>query len=131
MRFTNDFTLYAGPKNKMGKTVYYVRIRDESGHRHSGRSTGETSRSVARRKVLALIAEGRFTPSCAHAFSAFAGNRWVPGSCTYLKAAANNGSPIGRHHASVQRSYLTVHILPTSGRLSCLRSRCVISKRGA
>ncbi len=69
MRFTNDFTLYAEPKNKMGKTVYYVRIRDKSGRRHSGRSTGETSRSAARRKVLALIAEGRFTPACAQTFS--------------------------------------------------------------
>lgn len=67
--------------------------------------------------MLAFNAEDSFAPGSAQTFSAYARNWWVPGSCTYLKAAVNNGSQIRSHHASVQRSYLTVHIIPCFGKM--------------
>lgn len=112
MRNTADFTIYAGPKNKAGQTVYYYRVRDERGIRHSGKSTGKTSRSAARRRVLELIASEQITENSSLRFSRFAEHWWLPGKCNYLKIAANNGRAIGAHHAAVQRSYLTCHILP-------------------
>ena len=123
MRAAVDFTIYAGPRNKAGKPIFYYRLRDESGKRHSGKSTGKTSRSAARQHVLRLIESGELAPDSALTFARFAETWWLAGKCRYLKTAANNGTPIGRHHAAVQRSYLTTHILPffASMRLSAIR----------
>ncbi len=84
MTFTNDFTLYAGPKNKAGKPVFYYRLRDESGKRLSGKSTGQTSRSAARRHVLSLIESGRIGPQSSLTFVAYTKDWWEPGKCKYL-----------------------------------------------
>ncbi len=123
MRFTNDFSLYAGPKNKAGKPVFYYRLRDESGKRLSGKSTGQTSRSTARRYLLSLIESGRIGPQSSQTFAAYAKDWWKPGKCRYLAMAQNNGTPIGLHHAAVQRSYLKTHIIPyfVQMRLSSIR----------
>ena len=52
MRFSSDFTLYAGPRNRAGKPVFYHRLRDESGRPLSGWSTVKTSRAAISRDQI-------------------------------------------------------------------------------
>jgi hypothetical protein len=62
MRVKSVFTVYprkAGPK----KVVYYYQTYDEDGRRTNGLSIGETTKTLAVKRCMALTGRGRFSPA--------------------------------------------------------------------
>jgi len=60
-RYREAFTLYC--RKKHGQKVWYWRTYDEYGDRTPGRSTGQTSKTLATRYVMELYRQGRLVPS--------------------------------------------------------------------
>lgn len=70
-RYKETFTLFFR-KTQDGKKVWYYRIYDEYGDRTPGRSTGQTSKTLARRYCMKRYRQGSLVPSADPIFRDFA-----------------------------------------------------------
>jgi len=63
MRYREPWSLYPRKSKPGGSTVWYYRTYDESGQRTTGRSTGTSSKTLARDYCARLYQEGRLIPT--------------------------------------------------------------------
>ena len=117
-RYKEPYSLYPR-KVKGGKKIWYYRTYDQDGQRTPGRSTGETSKTLARRYCLKLLKKGKLIPEKEMLFSAYAENWWVWDKCDYVKAKllrSEEGKPkISKGYARDRRKDLMNYILPEFG----------------
>ena len=66
MRHSEPFTIYRRRVRK--KVWYYFQVRDESGRRSPGHSTGKTTKAEARLYVLELFKAGALTAHHSQSF---------------------------------------------------------------
>ena len=70
-----------------GKRVVYYYAYDENGRRMYGKSIGELTMTVARKKCNRLLKEGLLAPKKGHVpiFAEYAVNWWDLDKCDYVK----------------------------------------------
>lgn len=119
-RYRESFTLYPRTrKNK--KSIWYYRTYDSFSRRTSGRSTGHTSKTRARRFCEKLLQEGRLLqpelPTLRQWTEQESWWRW--GECKYLGRRLARSSPdrpaVQRRYADDALTALQTHILPILG----------------
>lgn len=121
MRYREPWSLYPRKANPDGPTVWYYRTYDESGHRTMGRSTGTSSKTLAREYCARLYREGRLIPSADLVFEEYARPWWIWGRCEYIRGRLERsaaGKPaISKRYASDMRKALENRLLPRFGKL--------------
>ncbi len=85
-RYKEPFSLYPR-KTKKGVAVWYYRTYDKDGERTYGRSTGESSKTLARQYCQSLISKGRLIPQKSPTLAEWTEKRrwWIWGECLYIK----------------------------------------------
>jgi len=106
------FNLYRRPTSKPGKYIYYVQFYDDTGHRMTARSTGQTSKSAAEAWAIEQLKKGIIPTEKNISFGKFAENFWVWDCCSYVKSRLRRGAKISRHYVDDMRTILERHILP-------------------
>ncbi len=125
-RFREDFTLYAR-KMLDGRSVWYYRTYTEDGRRTPGLSTGETSKTEARKRCNQLLKEGKLIPpETAERVRIPTLREWAErekwwrwDQCHYLRgqlARSDEDKPaVSRRYADDALRDLTAYILPAHG----------------
>jgi len=121
-RYKEPYTLYHVKTKKKGK-VWYYRTYDKNGRRTSGRCTGQTSKTLARRYCDQLMMARELIPqpkSPTLAEWTKARHWWVWGKCIYIKgrlARSEAERPgISRRYTDEAVRILKQHILPAHGK---------------
>lgn len=117
MRVRNDFSLYPR-KMGSGKVVFYYQCYDETGRRLCGHSTGETTRTAAMKKCIALIRAGKLLPETqmkVPTFEEFARDFWDWDKSLYLKSRRGRRD-ITRTYAEKNKNFCDNQILPFFGK---------------
>lgn len=129
-RFREPFTLYSR-RMQDGRQVWYYRCYTEYGDRTPGRSTGLTSKTLARRYCMERFRQGRLVPSADPLFRDYATPWWKWESCPYVRGRRER-SPEGRptiseRHVADSRRILEAYLLPAFGdnRLSSITPKSV------
>jgi integrase len=118
MRIKNDFSLYVR-KAASGKAVYYYQCYDGNGRRLCGHSTGETTRTGAMKKCIALIREGKLLPEKqmkVPTFEEFARDFWDWEKSLYLKSRRGRRD-ITQTYAAKNKNFCDNQILPFFGKM--------------
>lgn len=119
-RYKEPFSLYPR-KTKKNVIVWYYRTYDERGRRTVGRSTGETSKTLARKYCQELITRNRLIPRKSLTLAAWAEKRrwWIWGECLYIKSrlARSKADRPGITHRYCDLNYKVMKnkILPAHG----------------
>jgi integrase len=129
MRYRENWTLY---KRNVGKrSVWYYRTYDEFGQRTTGRSTGQTSKTLATNHCSKLLREGRLLPTSDLLFEEYAADWWTWGKSEYLRgrlARSAEGKPaVSERYADQMAGMLNTHVLPAfrTLKLSAITPRAV------
>ena len=110
MRHSEPSTIY---RRRVGKKVwYYFQVRDESGRRSPGHSTGKTTKAEARLYVLELFKAGALTAHHSQSFGTYAASWWSWDQCEYVSRKLARGHSMSRGYVDVRRGYLEKHLLP-------------------
>ena len=121
MRYREPWSLYPRKSKPGGPTVWYYRTYDESGRRTTGRSTGTSSKTLARDYCASLYREGRLIPTPDVLFEEYAKPWWIWGRCEYIRGrlerSAADKPAISERYASDMRRALENHLLPKFGKL--------------
>ena len=131
MRYRETYSLYRR-KTKEG-FVWYYRTYDEDGIRTSGRSTGQTSKTLARRHCDEMFRKGTLVPATEIRFADYASDWWDWDRCSYVrfKIASNQSDKpaISKRYVDGNRRILENHILPffANHRLSGIRPKLIQS----
>lgn len=105
------FTLYKRPTTN-GKTIYYIRFRDEEGNRLPGRSSGQTSKAAAETWAYAQLQKGLISPTKNITFGKYAEDWWIYDRCPYIQGKIARGFTPAKTYADDMRTLLVNHILP-------------------
>jgi hypothetical protein len=117
MRIRNDFSLYTR-KTASGKTVFYYQCYDANGRRLCGHSTGETTKTAAMKKCIALIREGKLLPETqvqVPTFEEYARDFWDWETSAYLKSRRGRRD-LTRTYAKKNKNFCANQILPFFGK---------------
>jgi integrase len=118
MKYRSNFIVFPR-KLKSGRTVFYYQTYDEHGVRTNPRSTGQTSKTMARKWCESLWAQGELVPAGETLFSAYTAGFFIADSCPYIKRklsrAADGIKPISDSYIAQLRSRLLLYILPYFG----------------
>jgi len=115
MRYKEPFTIY--PRKLKKITVYYYQCYDNNGKRICGHSTGQRTKTAARKFCMELYRSGKLIPENKPVdFAEFAGGWFEPDKCRYLewRQVQNPLSPSTIDHYKIN---LKLHILPYFGRM--------------
>jgi len=107
---------------KVGKGVFYVRFRDESGELLSWQvAAGVTSRTAARAWAQKRLKTGVVTTRQTYSFAKYAEHWWIWDRCQYIRGKVARGQQISRRYAQYQRRNLERYILPAFGHRALLK----------
>ncbi len=121
-RYREPYTLYPRRLNKSGIVVWYYRVYVNEGHRIS-RSTGKTSKTLARLYCDQLLREGKLIPQKILTLQDWAEERnwFVWDKCEYIRGKLARSPAerpaISRRYADRCRKELLRWILPYHGTL--------------
>ena len=119
-RYKEPFSLYPR-KTKKSVVVWYYRTYDKNGKRTVGRSTGESSKTLARQYCQRLISKGRLIPQKLPTLAEWAEGRrwWIWGECLYIKARLARSDvdrpAITHRYSDLNHKVLLNKILPAHG----------------
>jgi len=105
------FTTYRRP-GKNGKSVFYIRFRDDDGNLLPGRSSGQFSKGAAESWAYAQLKKGLVMPNKNITFERYAQDWWIYDKCPYIQGKLARGFTPARTYADDMRSMLERHILP-------------------
>ncbi len=109
-RYREPFSIY--PRHFKNNTTYYYRTYDKNGHRTSGISTGQTTKTAARAFCQRLLKEEKLLFSKYISFNEYAKNWWIYDKCKYIKSRIERGGSFSPSHADNHRRNMEKHILP-------------------
>ncbi|KKL26649.1 hypothetical protein LCGC14_2393170, partial [marine sediment metagenome] len=119
-RYKEPFSLYPR-KTKKNIIVWYYRTYNEKGRRTIGRSTGESSKTLARQYCQKLISKNKLIPQKSPTLAEWAEKRrwWIWGECLYIKGRLARSSAdrpaITRRYADLNYRVLEQRILSEHG----------------
>jgi integrase len=120
MKYRQDYCLYRR-KMKNSVAVWYYRTYDEYGQRTTGRSTGQTNKTLARRYCNQLMRRGKLVPIRDVSFNNYSTDWWLWERCSYIRSrlarSPSNKPAISRNYAREMHSILEQYLIPTFGRL--------------
>ena len=105
------FNLYKRPSKKY-RYLWHVRFYDEEGNRLAGRSTGQTSKSVAETWSHEQLKRGLVSPPKDITFGRYAENWWINERCPYIQGKKARGFELSRTYANDMRAMMMNHIFP-------------------
>ncbi|MFW6356542.1 MAG: site-specific integrase [Spirochaetota bacterium] len=110
------YTLYRRYSKRKRSHVYYAQFRDgKTGRRLPGRSTGQTSKSLARRWCEEQLRDGFYVSEGEMRFSEYAKDWWVWGKCPYIQRKLDREQSFSPGTAESYRLNLHNYILPFFG----------------
>lgn len=115
MRYRAQYTIF--PRTfPSGNVYYYYRPYDEDGNLTTPKSTGQKTKTAARRFCEELIKIGGLHTYRDISFNEFAKNWWIYDKCDYVQSKLKRGYTFSRMYVDIQRMNLDKHILPYFGK---------------
>ncbi|MDR2951927.1 MAG: site-specific integrase [Treponema sp.] len=115
MRYKEIFTVY--PRKLKNVTVFYYHCYDENGKRICGHSTGQRTKTAARKYCMELYRKGKLIPEKkVTSFAEFAEGWWDIKKCKYLEWRQIQ-NPIAPSTIDHYKTNLNLHIKPFFGRI--------------
>ncbi|GHV38284.1 hypothetical protein AGMMS49546_08440 [Spirochaetia bacterium] len=117
MRIKASFTLFPR-KMASGKVIYYYQCYDENGERITAHSTGESLKTLAKKKCDQLLKEGLLIPAQRKkimTFAEFAKGWWDWDTCKYLQKK-KNWKGLKQETIETYKRHLRNWILPFFGK---------------
>ena len=111
MRYRANYTIYPR-KFPSGNVIYYYRTYDENGNITTAKSTGQKTKTAAKRYCEQLFKAGELHTPGNIAFKEYAQNWWIYDTCNYVQSKLKRGYSLSRMHVDIQRMNLKKHILP-------------------
>ena len=115
MRYKEPFTIY--PRKLKTVTVYYYQCYDNNGKRICGHSTGQQTRTAAKRYCMELYRNGKLIPrEKTISFAEFAEGWWDTQKCMYLHWRQMQ-NPLAPSTIDHYKTGLKLHIEPHFGKI--------------
>lgn len=113
-RYKEPFTLYKRKGKKA--SIWYYRCYSPTGERSCGRSTGKTSKTLARQYCQELIAAGKLWTGEAVTFRQYAEHFFDDNSQWVLERTMNGKQTFADRSLILNRQTVDVHLLPYFGK---------------
>jgi len=115
MRYKEPFTIY--PRRLKTVTVFYYQCYDRNGKRVCGHSTGERTKTAARKYCMELYRKGKLVPENKPVrFNEFAAGWWDIETCKYLEWRQMQ-NPLAPSTIDNYKTCLELHIMPFFGNM--------------
>jgi hypothetical protein len=119
MRVRENFTVFP-KKLPSGNTVFYYQTYDEDGYWTNGHSTGETTRTAAKKKCQDLYRDGKLLPkqqTKIPTFAEYAEGWWNRETCAYMKKRLARNELLGVDYEKRNRKITEYYLTPYFGKM--------------